>query len=103
MSSITYPGAPGVGHQWAYLPDVAETMARLVEAEPAEAFATYHMAGHWDADGTQMIEAIRAPPGNPGPAGPPLSLAAGAARLSRWCRCFANSSKCARSGSGRSA
>src|SRR5262245_22796475 len=31
VSAITYPGAPGVGHQWAYLPDVAETMVRLLE------------------------------------------------------------------------
>ena len=26
-----HPGARGVGHQWGYLPDVAETMARLAE------------------------------------------------------------------------
>ncbi len=63
--AITAPGAPGVGHQWGYLPDVAETMARLAEAERPEAFATYHMAGHWDPDGTAMIEAIRAALGAP--------------------------------------
>ena len=27
----TYPGTRGIGHQWAYLPDVAETMIRLLE------------------------------------------------------------------------
>ncbi len=31
FTALTYPGAPGVGHQWAYLPDVAETMVRLLE------------------------------------------------------------------------
>jgi nucleoside-diphosphate-sugar epimerase len=31
ISAITYPGKHGIGHQWAYLPDVAQTMARLLE------------------------------------------------------------------------
>ncbi len=57
--AVSYPGAPGVGHQWAYLPDLAETMARLVERDGDAAFATYHFGGHWDADGTEMIAAIR--------------------------------------------
>jgi nucleoside-diphosphate-sugar epimerase len=60
LAAISYPGARGVGHQWAYLPDVAETMARLIEKEEVlEPFATFHMEGHWDADGTRMIAAIR--------------------------------------------
>ena len=29
--SLTDPGKRGIGHQWAYLPDVAETMVRLLE------------------------------------------------------------------------
>ena len=58
-TSISYPGSPGVGHQWAYLPDVAETMARLVECGSLDDFSTFHMAGHWDADGTMMVDAIR--------------------------------------------
>lgn len=60
VTAISYPGKTGIGHQWAYLPDVAETMARLVEREHAPAvFETFHMDGQWDADGTQMVEAIR--------------------------------------------
>ena len=66
VTAITYPGRRGIGHQWAYLPDVAETMARLLEKPEALApFAVFHMEGHWDADGTQMIEAIRKAVGNP--------------------------------------
>ncbi|MCM5555195.1 SDR family oxidoreductase [Pleomorphomonas sp. NRK KF1] len=57
--SIGYPGKRGIGHQWAYLPDVAETMARLVEHDGLADFESFHMDGHWDADGTKMTEAIR--------------------------------------------
>jgi nucleoside-diphosphate-sugar epimerase len=65
VTSITNPGRAGIGHQWAYLPDVAETMVRLLEkAEMLEPFAVFHMEGHWDADGAQMINAIRAAAGN---------------------------------------
>jgi nucleoside-diphosphate-sugar epimerase len=66
VRAISYPGKQGVGHQWAYLPDVAETMVRLAEHDHLEAFSTFHMAGHWDHDGTQMIAAIRRVVGNPG-------------------------------------
>ncbi len=63
--SVSYPGKRGVGHQWAYLPDVAETMVRLLEKAPAlGTFAVFHMEGHWDADGTAMIAAIREASGN---------------------------------------
>jgi len=56
--AIVYPGKRGVGHQWTYLPDLAETMARLLEQETSlETFARFHMHGHWDADGTQMTDA----------------------------------------------
>lgn len=59
LRSIRYPGKPGIGHQWAYLPDVAQTMIRLLEKEDRLApFATFHMRGHWDADGTRMIATI---------------------------------------------
>jgi len=51
VTAITFPGRPGVGHQWAYLPDVAETMVRLVEHPDLDAFATFHMP---------LAEAVRA-------------------------------------------
>ncbi|TNC13417.1 NAD-dependent epimerase/dehydratase family protein [Methylobacterium terricola] len=53
------PGTPGIGHQWAYLPDVAEAMVRLAAREAElPRFATFSMDGHWDPDGRQMIAAI---------------------------------------------
>ena len=59
VKAISLPGAPGVGHQWSYLPDVARTMVELVQRrEVLEPFAVFHMQGHWDADGTQMAAAI---------------------------------------------
>ncbi|QEO25043.1 NAD-dependent epimerase/dehydratase family protein [Xanthomonas translucens] len=59
LASVTLPGDPGIGHQWAYVPDVARTMLRLLQQRDAlPAFARLHMDGHWDADGTQMAAAI---------------------------------------------
>lgn len=66
VSRIILPGRPGVGHQWAYLPDVAETMARLLALGDAlPVFARYHFGGHWDSDGTVMRDAIRLAVGRP--------------------------------------
>lgn len=66
VTAISYPGERGIGHQWAYLPDVAETMAQLIEkSDSIEPFAVFHMEGHWDADGTRMTGAIRKLTGNP--------------------------------------
>jgi nucleoside-diphosphate-sugar epimerase len=60
VTAISVPGRAGVGHQWAYLPDVARAMVELLaRRESLEPFAVFHMAGHWDADGTQMADAIR--------------------------------------------
>lgn len=61
VQSVSYPGRPGIGHTWAYLPDLAATMTQLVEVESRLApFETFHFAGHWDADGMQMTRAIGA-------------------------------------------
>jgi nucleoside-diphosphate-sugar epimerase len=66
VTAITTPGRAGVGHAWAYLPDVAETFARLAmrEAELSP-FARFHFAGQWDATGTEITDAIRRVVGNP--------------------------------------
>ena len=57
--AVALPGDRGVGHQWAYLPDVARTMVELLGRRQALGpFEVFHMAGHWDADGLQMAAAI---------------------------------------------
>lgn len=66
VTVITYPGRTGIGHQWAYLPDVAETMVQLLQkTDTLDDFAVFQMEGHWDDDGTRMIEAIRRGANNP--------------------------------------
>jgi nucleoside-diphosphate-sugar epimerase len=60
VETVSNPGDHGVGHQWSYLPDVARTMVELLARRDAlDDFAAFHMAGHWDADGTQMTTAIQ--------------------------------------------
>lgn len=60
VTAVNLPGQAGIGHQWAYLPDVADTMAALIaRRESLPPFAVFHMDGHWDADGTQMAAAIQ--------------------------------------------
>jgi nucleoside-diphosphate-sugar epimerase len=55
---VRNPARPGVGHQWVYLPDLAETMADLIELEHLPPMARFHMDGHWDPDGSEMAAAI---------------------------------------------
>lgn len=79
---VVYPGRAGCGHQWNYLPDVADTIVKLLErdtklggpadgnsaAQPGgalEDFARFHLAGHWDPDGKQMAAAIARAAGKP--------------------------------------
>jgi nucleoside-diphosphate-sugar epimerase len=60
VTAVSYPGSPAVGHQWSYLPDVARTMIELLaRRDSLEAFSAFHMAGHWDADGLQMVRSIQ--------------------------------------------
>ena len=60
VTTITYPGRPGMGHAWAYLPDLAETMVQLLDRESnLGTFERFHFGGHWDPDGTELTTAIR--------------------------------------------
>jgi nucleoside-diphosphate-sugar epimerase len=60
VTKIRNPGRAGVGHQWAYLPDVAATMVALIKRRAQLApFARFNMAGHWDGDGTTMARTVR--------------------------------------------
>lgn len=58
VRSVTYPGPHKVGHAWAFLPDFAETFARLIErrAELA-AFEVFHFGGHWFEHGVDIAKA----------------------------------------------
>lgn len=61
LQRIINPGKPGVGHSWAYLPDLAEAFARLLEL-PDGALARaerLQFGGFWDHDGRQMARLIR--------------------------------------------
>ncbi len=54
------PSSPGVGHAWAYVPDLAEAFARLVDRRDALApFEMVHFQGHWTDPGHTMAEAAR--------------------------------------------
>lgn len=60
IKRIANPSAPGVGHQWTYLPDLAATMLALIERRAElPPFANFSMGGHWDPDGRALPEAIR--------------------------------------------
>jgi nucleoside-diphosphate-sugar epimerase len=57
---LTYPAKPGVGHAWAYLPDLARTIALLLDrAAELETFAVFHFRGHWFERGIDLAEAVR--------------------------------------------
>jgi len=59
VTRIAYPGDYALGHSWAYLPDVAETLARLLDRETDLArFERFHFGGHW-LDGHAMLATIR--------------------------------------------
>jgi nucleoside-diphosphate-sugar epimerase len=59
VRSVYNPGPPDVGHSWAYLPDLAETMVRLIECErPMYAYEVFHFRGHWLERGGEMAEAV---------------------------------------------
>ncbi|MDD3444586.1 MAG: NAD(P)H-binding protein [Zavarzinia sp.] len=66
LAAVTWPGEAHVGHAWAYLPDVAETLARLLDREEElPPFARFHFDGHWFERGIGMAEAIRRVAGRP--------------------------------------
>ena len=59
LRSITYPGRAEIGHGFAYLPDMAETIARLAEIEDRLAdFEIVHFGGHWFDRGADFTDAV---------------------------------------------
>jgi nucleoside-diphosphate-sugar epimerase len=60
IAAVSYPGPMATPHCWAYLPDVAETMVRLVEDEAnLGAFETFHMRGQ-TVSGEALVKALEA-------------------------------------------
>ena len=78
VKRVFNPARARVGHAWAYLPDLAEIMVRLLERPDAPGgFETFHFAGSWFADDRELAEALRDAAGRPR-AHPALPVAAGA-------------------------
>ncbi|MBE1159397.1 NAD-dependent epimerase/dehydratase family protein [Dyella acidiphila] len=65
VKTLSYPGDYAIGHAWAYLPDVAQTIARLLEREQSlRDFDSFNFGGYW-LDGQQMLDAVRHATHNP--------------------------------------
>jgi nucleoside-diphosphate-sugar epimerase len=65
VKRIVDPARRGASHAWAYLPDVGETIARLIDRQSELAdFEVFHFAGHQLAAG-EMAAAIRRATGKP--------------------------------------
>ena len=59
LRSVSYPGPSSIGHSWAYIPDLAETMVRLIECErPMCAYEVVHFRGHWFERGVSLAELV---------------------------------------------
>jgi nucleoside-diphosphate-sugar epimerase len=61
LARIVNPGTAGVGHAWAYLPDLAEAILRLLELPPDRLlpYERLQFPGHDDPNGAGMVAAIR--------------------------------------------
>jgi nucleoside-diphosphate-sugar epimerase len=66
LRSVTYPGDPNASHAFAYLPDLAATIARLLErSAELQPFEVFHFAGHAFERGIELAEATRQAAGVP--------------------------------------
>lgn len=64
--TVRYPGRRDVGHDWAYLPDLAETIAELVErADELQPFEVFHFRGHYFENGVDIAKGAAAAMGRP--------------------------------------
>ncbi len=67
VKRVFAPGRAGIGHAWAYLPDPAETMVRLLEREDELAdFEVFPFGGSWFEDNRAFADAIRRAAGRSG-------------------------------------
>jgi nucleoside-diphosphate-sugar epimerase len=59
VKRVFYPGPRQLGHSLAYLPDLAETMVRLLEREQTlGTFEVFHFRGHWLEQGVEMARSV---------------------------------------------
>ncbi|HEX7884468.1 MAG TPA: NAD(P)H-binding protein [Phenylobacterium sp.] len=59
VSALVYPGPLEIAHGWAYLPDLAETFVRLLEApERLADFEVFHMRGY-AVTGHEFVAALQ--------------------------------------------
>lgn len=66
LRSVYAAGPADVGHAWAYLPDLAETTARLLDRESELTdFEVFHFAGSWLERSDALAAAIRRAVGRP--------------------------------------
>jgi nucleoside-diphosphate-sugar epimerase len=66
VTQVWSPGPADNGHAYAYLPDLAETMARLVDQEDRFGrFEVFHFRGHYLDRNAAFGEAMRRVTGNP--------------------------------------
>ncbi len=60
VRSVYTPGPASVGHAYAYMPDLGETLGCLLDREADLAdFEVFHFAGHWLAPSDQLAHAVR--------------------------------------------
>jgi nucleoside-diphosphate-sugar epimerase len=87
IRSVAYPGPLGLPHAFAYLPDLAETAARLLDREAdLAAAASFHFAGHAPS-GQELVTALRRVSGRKLPVLPfPWFAAAAAAPFNEMLR-----------------
>ena len=66
LRSVTYPGKRDASHAWAYLPDLAVTLVRLLErAADLQPFEVFHFGGHGFERGVELAQATREAAGVP--------------------------------------
>jgi len=60
ITGVFAPGPRDIGHAFAYMPDLSETLARLVDAEDRlGAYEVFHFRGQWLARAGELGEAMR--------------------------------------------
>lgn len=62
LTSVRYPGPLEIAHSWAYLPDVAEIVVRLLSLPDLGTFEAFHMKGHTQT-GAEFVAGLEAAAG----------------------------------------